>query len=214
MSANWQVSPAQVVAASPVMPVLVIERLEDAVPLAKALVAGGIKVLEITLRSDCALAAISAIKAEVPEALVGAGTILNGDQYHQAVAAGAGFVISPGLTRSLVEAALAGPAPLLPGVSTISEIMTGMELGLDHFKFFPAEASGGAAAIKAIGGPIPQVTFCPTGGIGPDNAGQYLALANVACVGGSWLAPRALIQAGDWDGITELAKEAVASFGA
>ncbi|WKE67167.1 bifunctional 4-hydroxy-2-oxoglutarate aldolase/2-dehydro-3-deoxy-phosphogluconate aldolase [Gallaecimonas kandeliae] len=207
---TWKLAPQEVMTASPVMPVLVIEKLEHAVPLARALMAGGIKVLEVTLRTDCALDAISAIARELPDALVGAGTVLNGDDYQAAVAAGARFVISPGMTPSLVQAAKAGPAPLIPGVSTLSEVMEGMDLGLSYFKFFPAEASGGAPALKAMGGPIPQVRFCPTGGISLKSAPDYLALPNVLCVGGSWLAPKELVESGDWAGITALAKEAVA----
>ncbi|MED5525590.1 MAG: bifunctional 4-hydroxy-2-oxoglutarate aldolase/2-dehydro-3-deoxy-phosphogluconate aldolase [Pseudomonadota bacterium] len=205
---TWKLAPQDVLTASPVMPVLVIEKLEHAVPLAKALVAGGIRVLEVTLRTDCALDAIAQIAKDVPDALVGAGTVLNGEDYEAAIAAGAKFVISPGMTPSLVQAALKGPAPLIPGVSTLSEVMEGMDLGLGYFKFFPAEASGGAPALKAMGGPIPQVKFCPTGGISEKNAASYLGLPNVLCVGGSWLAPKELIEAGDWDGITAIAKAA------
>ncbi|EKE76628.1 bifunctional 4-hydroxy-2-oxoglutarate aldolase/2-dehydro-3-deoxy-phosphogluconate aldolase [Gallaecimonas xiamenensis] len=205
---TWNLAPQDVLTASPVMPVLVIEELEHAVPLARALMAGGVKVLEVTLRTQCALDAIRLIAKELPDALVGAGTVLNSEDYQAAVAAGAKFVISPGMTPSLVQAALAGPAPLIPGVSTLSEVMTGMDMGLSYFKFFPAEASGGAPALKAMGGPIPQVKFCPTGGISEQNAASYLKLPNVLCVGGSWLAPKGLIEAGDWDGITALAREA------
>ncbi|ROQ27377.1 bifunctional 4-hydroxy-2-oxoglutarate aldolase/2-dehydro-3-deoxy-phosphogluconate aldolase [Gallaecimonas pentaromativorans] len=205
---TWKLAPQDVLTASPVMPVLVIEKLEHAVPLAKALVAGGIRVLEVTLRTDCALDAIAQIAKDVPDALVGAGTVLNGEDYEAAIEAGAKFVISPGMTPSLVQAALKGPAPLIPGVSTLSEVMEGMDLGLGYFKFFPAEASGGAPALKAMGGPIPQVKFCPTGGISEKNAASYLGLPNVLCVGGSWLAPKELIEAGDWDGITAIAKAA------
>ncbi|WP_115718790.1 bifunctional 4-hydroxy-2-oxoglutarate aldolase/2-dehydro-3-deoxy-phosphogluconate aldolase [Gallaecimonas mangrovi] len=205
---TWKLAPQDVLTASPVMPVLVIEKLEHAVPLAKALLAGGVKVLEVTLRTDCALAAIAEIAKAVPEALVGAGTVLNAEDYQAAVAAGAKFVISPGMTPSLVKAAKAGTAPLIPGVSTLSEVMTGMDLGLEFFKFFPAEASGGAPALKAMGGPIPQVKFCPTGGVSPKNASEYLSLPNVLCVGGSWLAPKEMMETGDWQGITDLAKAA------
>ncbi|WP_406662918.1 bifunctional 4-hydroxy-2-oxoglutarate aldolase/2-dehydro-3-deoxy-phosphogluconate aldolase [Gallaecimonas sp. GXIMD1310] len=205
---TWKLAPEAVMTTSPVMPVLVIEQLEHAVPLAKALVAGGIRVLEVTLRTACALDAISAIAEAVPEALVGAGTVLNAEDYQAAVNAGASFVISPGMTPSLVEAAKAGAVPLIPGVSTLSEVMTGMDMGLSYFKFFPAQASGGAPALKAMGGPIPQVKFCPTGGISLSNAKEYLALPNVLCVGGSWLAPAQLMADGDWDSITALAKEA------
>lgn len=207
---NWKVQPSTVLNASPVMPVMVIQDLENAVPLAKALVAGGIRVLEITLRTPVALDAIRAIAREVPDAIVGAGTILNAEQLQQAADAGAVFAISPGLTANLLAAAQKSSIALIPGISSLSELMLGMEYGLDHFKFFPAENAGGVPMLKAIAGPIPQVTFCPTGGISLKNYNEYLALPNVACCGGSWLAPADVVKNKDWDKVTQLAKEAIA----
>lgn len=191
------------------MPVMVIQNLDDAVPLAQALVAGGIKVLEITLRTPIALEAIKLISDSVKDAIVGAGTITTPEQLRAAEAAGAVFAISPGLTPTLLAAAQTGNIALIPGIATLSELMMGMEFGLDHFKFFPAEAAGGIPMLKAIAGPMPQITFCPTGGISPDNYLAYLALGNVACVGGSWLAPADAVKAKNWAKVTELAKQAV-----
>lgn len=199
-----------VMTTSPVMPVMVINNLDQAVPLAHALVAGGLKVLEITLRTPVALEAIKRIKAEVPGAIVGAGTIINVQTLHQAIDAGAEFIVSPGVTDSLLDAALATGVPLLPGVITPSEVMRLLERGIQAMKFFPAEAAGGIPMLKSLGGPLPQVTFCPTGGVTPSNAPQYLALSNVACVGGSWMAPADLVDAGDWAEITRRAAEAAA----
>ena len=207
---NWKVQPSTVLNASPVMPVMVIHDLENAVPLAKALVAGGIRVLEITLRTPVALEAIRAISQEVPDAIVGAGTILNPEQLQQAADAGAVFAISPGLTAHLLAAAQKSSIALIPGISSLSELMLGMEYGLDHFKFFPAENAGGIPMLKAIAGPIPQVTFCPTGGISLKNYNEYLALPNVACCGGSWLAPADVVANKDWAKVTQLAQEAIA----
>jgi 2-dehydro-3-deoxyphosphogluconate aldolase / (4S)-4-hydroxy-2-oxoglutarate aldolase len=207
---NWKVQPSTVLNASPVMPVMVIQDLENAVPLAKALVAGGIRVLEITLRTPVALDAIRAIAKEVPDAIVGAGTILNEQQLQQAADAGAVFAISPGLTANLLAAAQKSSIALIPGISSLSELMLGMEYGLDHFKFFPAENAGGVPMLKAIAGPIPQVTFCPTGGISLKNYNEYLALPNVACCGGSWLAPADVVANKDWAKVTQLAQEAIA----
>jgi 2-dehydro-3-deoxyphosphogluconate aldolase/(4S)-4-hydroxy-2-oxoglutarate aldolase len=206
---NWKIQPKDVLTASPVMPVMVIQNLEDAVPLAQALVAGGIRVLEITLRTPIALEAIKLISQEVKEAIVGAGTIINPAQLQAAEDAGAMFAISPGLTPTLLAAANKGNIALIPGIATLSELMQGMEYGLDHFKFFPAEAAGGIPMLKAIAGPIPQVTFCPTGGISPENYNAYLQLSNVACVGGSWLAPLDAVKAKNWAKVTELAKLAI-----
>lgn len=191
------------------MPVMVIQDLEDAVPLARALVEGGIKVLEITLRTPIALDAIKVISQEVQGAIVGAGTITTPEQLAAAEQAGAVFAISPGLTPRLLEAGIAGNIALIPGISTLSELMLGMEYGLDHFKFFPAEAAGGIPMLKSIAGPIPGVTFCPTGGISPENYHSYLQLSNVACVGGSWLAPVDVVKSKNWTKVTELAKQAI-----
>jgi len=206
---SWQVEPAAVFAASPVVPVMVIKRVEDAVPMAKALAEGGITVFEITLRTPAALDAIRAIAQALPDTLVGAGTVLTPEQYDAAVEAGAKFIISPGYTRTLMEHAKQGSAPLIPGVATPSEIMTALELGYDHLKFFPAEANGGAAALKAIAAPLAQVKFCPTGGVSPKNVADYVALGCVATVGGTWMLPADAIDSGDWATITALTKEAV-----
>lgn len=210
---NWKIRPNIVLTASPVMPVMVIQDADDAVPLAKALCAGGIKVLEITLRTSAAIESIRRISQEVPEAIVGAGTIITTQQLDAVADAGAVFAISPGLTPTLLHAANSGNVALIPGISTLSELIMGMEYGYDHFKFFPAEAAGGIPMLKAIAGPIPQATFCPTGGISPHNYLQYLALDNVACVGGSWIVPADAVKAKNWDVITELAKAAVSGAG-
>ena len=200
-------SAAEVLSQASVIPVLVIEDLDDAVPLAQALVAGGATVLEVTLRSECALDAIKAIRASVPEAIVGAGTVTNTTELKAVIEAGSQFVISPGLTESLLVAAKNYDVPLIPGVATISELMLGCVHGLSVFKFFPAEASGGAAALKAFHGPFPNIRFCPTGGISMQNVSDYLALPNVLCVGGSWLAPKQHIENKNWKEITALAHE-------
>ena len=195
---------------SPVMPVLVIERVEDAVPIAQALKAGGLKVLEVTLRTESALDVIRAISENVDDVIVGAGTVTQVEEFAAVQAAGGAFAISPGTTERLLEAGREWDLPYLPAVSTVSEMMTAMELGYEAFKFFPAEASGGAAALKSFAGPFPNVRFCPTGGISEKNFGEYLKLPNVTVVGGSWVVPTALIDAKDWAGITELAAAAVA----
>jgi len=195
---------------APVIPVLTIARIEDAVPLARALTAGGLRALEVTLRTACAIAAIEAIAAEVPEAVVGAGTVLNPSDWERAVKAGARFIVSPGLTEKLIAVASDSPIAFLPGVATATELMRGLDAGLTHFKFFPAETSGGAAALKALGGPFADIRFCPTGGISAKSAPDYLALPNVLCVGGGWVAPNEAIEAGDWGRITELSKAASA----
>ncbi|MCG9696603.1 bifunctional 4-hydroxy-2-oxoglutarate aldolase/2-dehydro-3-deoxy-phosphogluconate aldolase [Shewanella sp. Isolate11] len=207
---NWSIQPQDIFKRSPIVPVMVINKIEDAVPLARALVAGGISVLEVTLRTPCALEAIAKIAKEVPEAIVGAGTILNEAQLQQAVDAGAQFVITPGATTDLLKAAMAGTVPLIPGVASISEVMAGMALGYTNFKFFPAEASGGVNALKAFAGPLANIRFCPTGGITPSSYKDYLALSNVDCIGGSWIAPADAMEQGDWDRITQLCKEAIA----
>ena len=199
-----------VMAAGPVIPVLVIDDADHAVPLAQALLSGGVRTLEVTLRTPAALDAIRRIAGEVEGATVGAGTVLSPADVEAALGAGARFAVSPGLTPDLARAAAGADLPLLPGVATGSEIMRGLELGLTRFKFFPAETSGGAAAVKAFAGPFAQVRFCPTGGITPANAPAYLALDNVACVGGSWLAPPEAVAAGDWARVAALARKASA----
>ncbi|MFO6298594.1 bifunctional 4-hydroxy-2-oxoglutarate aldolase/2-dehydro-3-deoxy-phosphogluconate aldolase [Rahnella selenatireducens] len=207
---NWKTSAEQILTSGPVVPVIVINKREHAVPLAKALVAGGVRVLEVTLRTACAMDAIRAIAREVPDAIIGAGTVLNAQQLKDVTDAGAQFAISPGLTDDLLKAATAGTIPLIPGISTVSELMLGLDHGLREFKFFPAEANGGVKALQAIGGPFPQVRFCPTGGISPANYRDYLALKSVLCIGGSWLVPADALESGDYTRITQLAKEAVA----
>lgn len=192
----------------PVIPVLRIASVEHAVPLARALAAGGLPLIEITLRTPDALEAIRRVAAEVGEAVVGAGTILSARQFDEAAAAGSKFIVSPGITRELLAAAEGSDVPLLPGAITPGEIMAAREAGLRFLKFFPAEQSGGAAFLKALASPIPDVKFCPTGGISGKNAADYLGLPNVICVGGSWVAPDEMVKAGQWDAITALAREA------
>lgn len=193
----------------PVVPVLVIADARAAVPLARALVAGGLKAIEITLRTPAALEAIRLVADEVEGAVAGAGTILNARNYDEAVDAGAQFIVSPGTTQELLDAARSSFVPLLPGAATPSEVMALREEGYDVLKFFPAEQAGGAAYLKALSSPLAGTLFCPTGGVSPENARTYLSLPNVVCVGGSWVAPKAMVEAGDWDGITRLASEAM-----
>lgn len=194
---------------APVIPVLVIEDATHAAPLAEALIAGGLPVLEVTLRTPAALDAIAAMSA-VPGGIVGAGTVLTPDDVRAAQDAGAQFAVSPGATDRLLDACEAAGLPILPGAATASEAMRLLERGYGVQKFFPASAIGGAPALKALGGPLPQVRFCPTGGIDTANAADYLALDNVLCVGGSWVAPRQLVQKGEWAAITGLARQAAA----
>lgn len=193
-----------------VVPVLTIEDAATAVPLARALVDGGLTAVEITLRTDAGLDAIRRIARELPQALVGAGTVLAPEQGGEAIAAGAKFLVSPGITPRLAEAAQAWSVPLLPGAATASEAMALADLGYALQKFFPAETSGGVAALKALAAPLRDIVFCPTGGIDLAKARSYLACPNVACVGGSWVAPQKLVAAGDWPAITALAREAAA----
>ncbi|MGL2359803.1 bifunctional 4-hydroxy-2-oxoglutarate aldolase/2-dehydro-3-deoxy-phosphogluconate aldolase [Helicobacter pylori] len=195
---------------SPIVPVVVIEDLNDAVPLAQSLIEGGIPIIEVTLRSSCALEAIELIAKNVPKMRVGAGTILNLTQLEQAQNRGAEFLISPGLTPSLLEHAKKKNMPLIPGVSSSSEVMQALELGYNALKFFPAEYCGGVKLLNAFNGPFKGVKFCPTGGVSADNMRSYLNLENVLCVGGSWLTPKDLIQNKEWDKITEICKRALA----
>ncbi len=192
---------------APVIPVLVVEDAGKARPLAEALVVGGVPVLEVTLRTPAALEAIRAM-AEVPGGHVGAGTLISAEDVRAAKAAGATFGVSPGATDALLAACEDEGLPLLAGAATASEAMRLLARGYDMLKFFPAEASGGAAALKALGGPLPQISFCPTGGVSPGNAGAYLKLGTVPCVGGSWIAPADLVTAGDWGAIEAKAREA------
>ncbi|GAA9384057.1 bifunctional 4-hydroxy-2-oxoglutarate aldolase/2-dehydro-3-deoxy-phosphogluconate aldolase [Helicobacter pylori] len=200
----------EVLQISPIVPVVVIEDIKDAVPLAQSLIEGGIPIIEVTLRSSCALEAIELIAKNVPEMRVGAGTILNLTQLEQAQDRGAEFLISPGLTPSLLEYAKKKDMPLIPGVSSSSEVMQALELGYNALKFFPAEYCGGVKLLNAFNGPFKGVKFCPTGGISADNMRSYLNLENVVCVGGSWLTPKDLIQNKEWDKITEICKRALA----
>ena len=193
---------------APVIPVLAIDRIEDALPLCRALVDNGLPVLEITLRTACALDAIALVARELPHACVGAGTVLSATDLANVSDAGARFAISPGATDALFDAAKASRTPLIPGIATASELMRGMEHGWRRFKFFPAESSGGIAALKGFGGPLPMARFCPTGGIDAAKAPAYLALPNVACVGGSWMVPADAVKASDWARIGALASEA------
>ncbi|SDY95419.1 2-keto-3-deoxy-phosphogluconate aldolase [Jannaschia faecimaris] len=192
---------------APVIPVLVLDDVSHAAPLAEALVAGGLPALEVTLRTPAALDCIRAMAA-VPGGVVGAGTLLTPADVKAAKAAGATFGVSPGATDTLIQACVDEDLPLLPGAATATEAMLLLEKGFDMLKFFPAEASGGAAALKAIGAPIPQISFCPTGGVSLKNKADYLGLPNVICVGGSWVAPKDMMVAGDWAGIEQLAREA------
>jgi 2-dehydro-3-deoxyphosphogluconate aldolase/(4S)-4-hydroxy-2-oxoglutarate aldolase len=194
-----------------VIPVLTIERLEDAVPLARALVAGGVRVLEVTLRTPVAMPAAQAIISSVPEAVVGIGTILNADDLARAEALGAVFGISPGATPDLLKAAAASALPFAPGIATASELMQALAHGFNLAKFFPAEQSGGIKALRALAGPFPDARFCPTGGIGEANAAAWLAEPNVFAVGGSWLCPAADIRSGNWAGITAICNRTMKS---
>ncbi len=197
-------------AQSPIIPVISIESLEYAVALGQALVAGGLNVLEITLRTEFGLPAIEALRNALPDAIIGAGTVLDQAQFRAAVSAGSQFVVTPGASRRLLTEMIASDVPVLPGVATISEVLEGYEQGLRRFKFFPAEVAGGVPALKAFAGPLQGVKFCPTGGIKPENIKQYLALDNVIAAGGTWLTPAAMIQSQDWSGITRLAKDSLA----
>lgn len=197
-----------ILALTPVIPVLTMGRVEDAAPVVGALCRGGLIVVEITLRTGVAFSAIRAVAEEVPEAVIGAGTVLDADDLERAKEAGARFAVSPGASPELLRAASDHPLPLLPGAATASEIMTLLGAGHTHVKFFPAEAAGGVTALKAFAGPFPGVRFCPTGGIGAHNACHYLDLPNVTCVGGSWVAPADAVAAEDWGRIETLAREA------
>lgn len=190
-----------ILAASPVMPVIVLDRVEDAAPLARALVTGGIRVLEVTMRSPAALESVRAIRHQVPEAIVGVGTIVTVADFDAAVAAGAAFGVSPGSSDHLLAHVAQQQLPFLPGCMTPSDLMRAMEAGFDAVKLFPAKQAGGVEMLKALGGPFPRIAFCPTGGIDALSAPDYLRLPNVACVGGSWLAPANLVNSGDWEAI-------------
>ncbi|MCX4027529.1 bifunctional 4-hydroxy-2-oxoglutarate aldolase/2-dehydro-3-deoxy-phosphogluconate aldolase [Endozoicomonas sp. SM1973] len=192
-----------------IMPVITINTAEQALPLAEALLAGGINVLEITLRSEYGLTAIAELRKKLPEAWIGAGTVTNRELLKQAQEAGAQFIVTPGSTDDLLAAGVTANIPLLPGVATGSELMMGLEKGYQRFKFFPASINGGTAALKAFSGPFGQAKFCPTGGINLDNAAEYLALNNVMCIGGSWVVPKDAVENGDWKKITTITKESI-----
>ncbi|WP_369600312.1 bifunctional 4-hydroxy-2-oxoglutarate aldolase/2-dehydro-3-deoxy-phosphogluconate aldolase [Hahella sp. SMD15-11] len=195
----------------PLVPVIVVEQAEHAVPLGRALLDAGIRVLEVTLRTPCALEAIRRLREALPEAVVGAGTVTTVRQYREVEEAGGQFVISPGVTQALLEYGEHSPAPYLPGVATISEMMMGYEMGYRRFKLFPAVVAGGVAALKSFAGPFPDVSFCPTGGIGQKNMSEFLAQSNVFAVGGSWLTPAPQVRDGDWAGIRTIAAESLAA---
>lgn len=200
----------ELVTISPVLPVVVVDALDQAVSTARALAAGGIPVVELTLRTPVALDAIRAISAEVPQVTIGAGTVTSPDTVKQAVEAGAQFLVSPGCTPTLLAAMRESGLPFLPGTATVSEAIAVLETGHRAMKFFPAEASGGATYLSALPTVIPDAVFCPTGGVSPANASTYLALPNVACVGGSWLTPKDALAAGDWERVADLAAAAAA----
>lgn len=193
---------------APVIPVVVLDDAADAVPLARALAAGGLPAVEVTFRTEAAEAALRAVAEEVPEAVVGAGTVLTPEQVRTATDAGARFLVSPGWTESLLEAMQGSGLPSLPGVSSASEAMGLLERGVTEMKFFPAEAAGGAAYLRSLAAPLPRARFCPTGGIDASSAADYLALPNVGCVGGSWMVPRDAVAAGDWERVRRLAAQA------
>ncbi len=197
-------------ALAPVIPVLTFNSVEEALPIAEALLEGGLPVLEITLRTEAALASIRLLAERLPEAKIGAGTIATPAQYKAACEAGSCFIVTPGSTNELLDLGVESDIPLLPGIQTISEMMEGMQRGYKRFKFFPATIAGGTPALKAYAGPFPDIRFCPTGGIRLETAHEYLALGNVMCVGGSWLTPADLVAKGDWAGIRRIASETVA----
>ena len=199
---------AELLALGPVIPVIVIEDEKTAVPMAQALVGGGLRVLEVTLRTPAGLPGIKRIAEEVPDAVVGAGTVLTPADVSATVAAGARFLVSPGSSKELIRAMLDSGALPLPGTATASEVMALLDQGLNHMKFFPAQPAGGVPYLKSLAGPLPMVRFCPTGGITPETAPQFLALKNVACVGGSWMLPADALAAGDWARVRDLAQQA------
>jgi len=199
----------QLCSLAPIIPVLTINRIEDAVPMAEALLTGGLSVIEVTLRTPVALHAIEAIARAVPEVNVGAGTIITPNDYQRSIDCGSTFIVSPGATRELLDYGLNSTVPLLPGIQTVSEMMEGIQRGYQRFKFFPAEIAGGTKALQALQGPFGDIRFCPTGGIRVNTAADYLALANVMCVGGTWLTPAELVDTQQWAAISDLAREAL-----
>ncbi len=201
---NWCLPAKSIFSAASVMPVLVIKEMEQALPLAEALFNGGIKVLEVTLRTPIAFEVVRLLTSTFPDALIGVGTVTTPAQLHDSIKAGARFAISPGQTQELLLAGREASIPFIPGIASISELMMGLSLGFDHFKFFPAAVAGGIPMLRSIYGPFPHVRFCPTGGINQDNYKDYLAQPNVSCVGGSWIVPDDAIQSGNWQLITDL----------
>jgi 2-dehydro-3-deoxyphosphogluconate aldolase/(4S)-4-hydroxy-2-oxoglutarate aldolase len=200
----------EVMRTGPVIPVIVIDAIDRAVPLARALVAGGVRVLEVTMRTPVALQAVRAIAHEIDGAIIGVGTITRPEDFERSIEAGAGFGVSPGLTPELTKAARASGLPFLPGVMTPSDVIAARAAGFTELKLFPARQAGGVGMLQAMAGPFPDVTFCPTGGVSAATARDFLALPNVACVGGSWLTPADLVAAGNWSAITALARDAAA----
>lgn len=209
---NKKLTPAEIMSLSPIIPVIEIEDISKSIDLAHALIEGGINVIEITLRTDAALDAISLLAKEVPEAYVGAGTLLNPSDLSRVRDAGAAFALSPGSSTSLLQRANHIDFPLIPGITTGSEIMQGMDLGYTHFKLFPATSVGGISLLKSFGGPFQQALFCPTGGINEKNYLDFLALDNVLCVGGSWIVPKSLMNSGSFDKITKTTASAIDSY--
>lgn len=201
---NWTVQPETVFNLSPVMPVVQIKDMEQAIPLATALFAGGVHAFEVALRTPISLDAVRLLSSTFPEAMIGVGTVTTPEQLQQAIDVGAKFAFSPGQTQALLKAGQFATISLIPGISSISELMEGLVLGYTHFKFFPAAVAGGIPMLRAIYGPFPQARFCPTGGINEGNFGEYLALPNVCCVGGSWVVPEEAIKKGNWSLITDL----------
>jgi 2-dehydro-3-deoxyphosphogluconate aldolase/(4S)-4-hydroxy-2-oxoglutarate aldolase len=194
-----------ILALGKVVPVIVINKEQDALPMAEALLAGGVKTMEITLRTEAGLKAINKLSQSLPEMIVGAGTVITSDDYKRAVDAGSQFIVSPGFSETLATTAAQNKVPFLPGIATGSDIVRAMQCGLDTLKFFPAEANGGTPVLSAFKGPFPNIKFCPTGGVNPQNAKDYLQLENVLCVGGSWLTPNNAVSNGDWSAIQDLA---------
>ena len=209
---NSSLTPAEIMALSPIIPVIEIDDVSQSIDLAHALIEGGINVLEITLRTDAALDAIKVLAKEVPEAVIGAGTILNPSDLARVRDAGAAFALSPGSSDSLLQRANHINFPLIPGICTASEIMQGMDLGYTHFKLFPAAVAGGIPLLKAFGGPYQDARFCPTGGINEDNYLDFLALSNVLCVGGSWIVPKTLVNSGKFEEITNITTKAIGAY--
>lgn len=201
---NWSISAETVFSAASVIPVLVIHDLDKALPLAEVLLDGGIRVLEITLRTPVALDALKLLSTTFPDEIIGVGTVITPNQLHQSIDAGAKFAISPGQTRDLLMAGRESSIPLIPGIASVSDLMEGLGLGYSHFKFFPAAVAGGIPMLRALHGPFPEARFCPTGGINKENYRDYLNLPNVSCVGGSWIVPDGAIQKSDWSFIKDL----------